>query len=133
MLPLEQATGGVFPPGSHNCSGERESSKTITAPAAWGTTPKNPADSYSSVVPVLEAIGRHQPSALADTAAVPSMTSRLRPVSSVLASPGSSACSHGSSVSGTGFPEESVTSSIGLGGHQVPELSRVAPTLASSR
>src|SRR5882724_2371944 len=115
MLPPEQATGGLSPPGSHSGFGDRELSNVITAPAACGTTPMKPADWYHSVVPVFAAIGLVQPSDLAETAAVPVIASWLRPVSSVLASPGGSTCSQGSSVTGTGLPLASMTESTGLG------------------
>src|SRR5882757_2354956 len=133
MLPPEQATGGLLPPGSHSGFGDRELSNVITAPAACGTMPTKPADWYHSVVPVFAAIGLVQPSDLAEVDAVPMTASWLRPVSSVLANPSGSARSQGSSVTGTGLPFASVTESIGLGGHHMPPLSSVAPTLASSR
>src|SRR5882757_10252141 len=134
MLPPEQATGGATPPGSHSGLGDRELSKVITAPAAiCGMMPMKPADLYCCVVPVFAAIGRFQPSVLAEVAAVPITESWLNPVSRVSASPGGSTFSQGSSVTGTGLPAQSVTWSIGLGGHQVPALFRVAPALASSR
>ena len=63
---------------------------------------------------------------------MPIVSSLLSPVSSVFANAGSTACSHGASVIGTGFPAASVTFSMGEGGHHFPALSRVAPTLASS-
>ena len=76
----------------------------ITAPDICGTTPMNAADLCCWVVPVLPAIGRFQPTWRAAPAAVPVVSSLLSPVSSVLASPGSTACSHGASVIGTGLP-----------------------------
>src|SRR5882757_2557632 len=133
MLPPEQATGGASPPASHSDLGDRELSKVITAPAACGRIPTKPADLCCWVVPVLPAIGRFHCIDLAAAAAVPLIASSLSPVSSVLASPAGSTRSQGSSVIGTGAPFEPVTWSIGLGGHQVPALPRVAPTLASSR
>ena len=51
---------------------------------------------------------------------------------SVLARPGSTACAHAASLTGTGLPSCPVIDSIGLGGHHLPALARVAPTLANS-
>src|SRR5581483_5040698 len=128
MLPPPQANGAASPAGSHSCLGERELSKTITAPATCGMTPTNPADLYCWVVPVLLAIGRFQPTLFAAAAAVPAVSSLASPVSRVLASAGSSTFEHASSFTRTGFPVESKTPSMGVGGHQVPPLARVAIT-----
>src|SRR3954468_6453103 len=130
MLPLPQANGDPEP--SQSGRGALESSNVITAPAICGTTPTNAADLCCCVVPVLPAIGRSQPAERAAPAAVPLTSSLLRPVISVFARPGSTACSHAASLTGTGLPFWSVTESIGDGGHQRPALARVAPTLASS-
>ena len=51
----------------------------------------------------------------------------------MFANPGSTACSHAASLTGTGLPSWAVTDSMGLGGHQRPALASVAPTLASSK
>src|SRR5690348_15116049 len=130
MLPSRHGNGAPAP--SHSGRGELELSNVITAPASCGTTPTNAADLCCWVVPVLPAIGRSHPTWRAAPAAVPEMSSRLSPVIIVFASPGSTACSHAASLTGTGLPSCPVTDSIGLGGHHRPALARVAPTLASS-
>src|SRR5690606_17114114 len=130
-LPLRQANGAPSP--SHRGRGCAELSNVITAPDTCGTTPRNAADWWAWVVPVLPAIGRFQPTWAAAPAAVPpGLSSLLIPVSSVLSRPGSTTCSHGASVTSTGLPAGSVIDSMGLGGHHRPALARVAPTLASS-
>src|SRR5262245_9388929 len=119
MLPDRHANGAPAP--SQSGFGALELSNAITAPDACGTMPRNAADLCCWVVPVLPAIGRFQPTSPAARAAVPpAWSSLLIPFSRVLASPGSTACSHGASVSGTGLPAESVIDSIGLGGHHTP-------------
>src|SRR5437899_11127849 len=105
MLPLPHANGDAAPAGSHSCLGERELSKTITAPDTCGTTPTNPADLYCWVVPVLPAIGRDQPTPPAATLAVPATSSLLSPVSRVFARVGSSTFEQASSLTLTGRPE----------------------------
>src|SRR4051795_4661382 len=131
MLPERHGNGDPAP--SQSGFGAVELSEVMTAPAACGTTPKNAADLCCWVVPVLPAIGRSQPTAPAALAAVPPDTeSLLSPVSRVFASAGSTTCSHGASVTATAAPVGSVIDSIGLGGHHLPELASVAPTLASS-
>src|SRR4029453_16730524 len=98
-----------------------------------GTIPMNAADLCCWVVPVLPAIGRFQPTCAAAPAAVPpAWASLLSAVSSVFARPGSTAWSHGASVTCTGWPFASVTDSIGEGGHHVPPEASVAPTFDSS-
>ena len=130
MLPLRQANGTPAP--SQSCCGRLELSNTMTAPASWGVMPTNAADLWNWVVPVLPAIGRSHPTWRAAPAAVPLTASLLRPVIRVLARPGSTAWLHGGSMMATGWPAWSVTESIGLGGHHMPPLASVAPTLASS-
>src|SRR5688500_10817907 len=96
MLPTRQANGAPGP--SHSGLGLAELSNVITAPDSWGTTPRNAADWCTWVVPVLPANGRFQPTWPAAPAAVPPGLSSLEsPVSSVLARPGSTTCSHGAS------------------------------------
>src|SRR3712207_5150316 len=131
MLPSRQGNGEPAP--SHSGRGALELSNAITAADSCGTTPMNAADLCCWVVPVLPAIGRSQPTCPAAAAAVPgALSSLLIAVSRVFASPGSTACLHWASVTGTGAPVGSVIDTIGVGGHHLPDDARVAPTLASS-
>ncbi len=132
MFPSRHGNGAPAP--SQSGRGELELSKVITAPAICGTIPMNAADLCCWVVPVLPAIGRFQPTCPAAPAAVPpGWSSLLSAVSRVFARPGSTAWSHGASVTGTGWP-------FGVGdrldraraGTTCRALARVAPTLASS-
>src|SRR5689334_20926398 len=114
MLPSRHGNGAPAP--SHNGRGEFELSKVITAPDSCGTTPRNAADLCSWVVPVFAATGRSHPTRAAAAAEVPpGWSSLLSAVSNVFASPGSTAWSHGASVTGTGRPSGAVTDSIGEG------------------
>src|SRR5438132_460259 len=131
MLPLRPHRRGGSP--SQIPCGFLLSSKVSTAPASCGVAPMKPADLYSCVVPVLPSMGRVQCAALAALAAVPETASLLSPTTSVLASPSGTACSHGCSGTSTFLPLRSSTSTIGVGGHQVPPLIRVAATLAISK
>ena len=113
--------GNGAPAPSQSGLGALELSKVITAPDICGTTPRNAADLCCWVVPVLPAIGRFQPTWPAAPAAVPAGVVLAQPGRAACwPGPGSTACSHGASVTGTGLPAASVIDSIGLGGHHMP-------------
>ena len=85
------------------------------------------------MVPVLPDIGRSQPAAPAEPAAVPPPSSSLLiALASVLASPSGTTCSQVSVVTDTSLPLRSKTLSIGLGGHHMPPDASVAATFDSS-
>ena len=94
--------------------------------------PRKASDFSALVVPVLDAVGIVQPTVFAAAAAVPLTGSWLMPLARLLARAGSTTCWHASCLSTTGAPVESVTPSIGVGGHHVPPEASVAPTLESS-
>ncbi|CNV68969.1 Uncharacterised protein [Mycobacterium tuberculosis] len=85
------------------------------------------------MVPVLPDIGRSQPAAPAEPAAVPLPTaSLLIALARVFASPAGTTWSHVSVVTATSLPLRSMSWSIGLGGHHTPPDANVAATLDSS-
>lgn len=88
---------------------------------------------YSSVVPVLPNAGRVHPNCFAAAAAVPwPWSSSLNPTARAFANASSTTCSHGGSVSCTGFPYRSRIASTGDGWHHLPPDISVAATFASS-